>query len=160
VLKRFNKGSTTQTTIFSTDPVDSQTLYPRLSGGGAAQGSFTIPGTQAFGFRIDNEWSDDTKNPQEHTGGGWGHHVRFFPLRDTSGNLVPDTYIMVMDYNGVNYDYNDNMFLISNIRPETGGASTSSLASMVMPPSTTSTDAAAPADSLGAGDLLDSLSAV
>jgi hypothetical protein len=46
--------------------------------------------------------------------------VRFFPLKNADGQIVADTYLMVMDYNGVNYDYNDNMFLITNIRPETG----------------------------------------
>ena len=54
---------------------------------------------------------------QEHPGGGWGHHIRFYPLRDGNGNLVPNTYLLVIDYNGVNYDYNDNMYIISNIKP-------------------------------------------
>src|SRR5439155_6742886 len=120
VLKRFNKGSSTTSTIFTTLAADSQTLYPRLAdSSGPSFGSFTIAGSQAFGFRIDNECSDDTKNVQEHTGGGWGHHVRFYPLRNNAGAIVPDTYIMVMDYNGVNYDYNDNLFIITNMRPET-----------------------------------------
>src|SRR5205823_4950205 len=58
VLKRFNKGSSTQTTIFTTVASDAQTLYPRLDGssGAPAAGSFTIPAGTAFGFRIDNEW--------------------------------------------------------------------------------------------------------
>jgi hypothetical protein len=136
VLKRFNKGTSTTTNIFTTLAADSQTLYPRLSSGsGPSFGSFTISGTQAFGFRIDNEWSDDTKNPQEHPGGGWGHHVRFFPARNNVGALIPDTYFMVMDYNGVNYDYNDNLFMISNIRPETpGGAASVASAPAIMSP--------------------------
>jgi hypothetical protein len=44
--------------------------------------------------------------------------VRFFPLKDRSGVYVPNTYIMVMDYFGVNYDYNDNVYVVQNIRPE------------------------------------------
>lgn len=114
-------NSGTQPEIFTSSGVDAQTLFPRKTNGSAAAGSFT-PGSGAFGFRIDAEWSDDKKNPQEKSGGGYGHHVRFFPLRDASGRLVPDTYLMVMDYNGVNYDYNDNVYIISNIRPETGTA--------------------------------------
>jgi hypothetical protein len=29
---------------------------------------------------------------------------------------------MVMDFQGINYDYNDNTFIISNIRPENASA--------------------------------------
>ena len=50
--------------------------------------------------------------------GPCGHHVRFWPLVDGSGNIVPNTWLMSMDYAGVNYDYNDNTFLISNMRPD------------------------------------------
>lgn len=109
-------NSGTRHTLFTSAADDAQTLFPRQEGSSApAGGSFTA--NTPFGFRVDNEWSDDTKNVQEHPGGGWGHHVRFYPLRDTYGNLVPNTYLMVMDYNGINYDYNDNMYVISNIKP-------------------------------------------
>jgi len=43
-----------------------------------------------FGFKVDGEWSDDTKN---NTSGG-GHHIRFYPLRDSGGKIVPNTYLM------------------------------------------------------------------
>jgi hypothetical protein len=45
--------------------------------------------------------------------------MRFYPMRNIAGQIVPDTYIVVMDYNGVNYDYNDNMYVLQNVRPET-----------------------------------------
>ena len=69
--------------------------------------------TATFGFRIDNEWSDPTKNPQEQTGGGWGHHVRFFGVKDRDGRIAPNTYLMEMDSSGINYDYQDNVYLIT-----------------------------------------------
>ncbi len=117
VLSWFQKGQSTTKTIFTTDKSTAQTLYPKLSGSSnAAAAGTNITGT--FGFRVDNEWSDDKKNGQEHPGGGWGHHLRFFPLRDLSGLLVPDTYLLTMDYQGINYDFNDNTYIISNIRPE------------------------------------------
>jgi len=47
-----------------------------------------------------------------------GHSVRFYPARDREGEFIPNTWLMVMDYHGVNYDYNDNTYLITNIRPE------------------------------------------
>jgi hypothetical protein len=121
VLRHHNKGSTTTTTLFTSAGEDAQTLFPQNSAlTGPAQGTFT-PGSTPFGFRVDNEWSDPTRNVQEQPGGGYGHHLRFFPLRNTDGNLIPDTYLLIMDYEGINYDYNDNIYIISNVRPETPG---------------------------------------
>lgn len=31
--------------------------------------------------------------------------------------VIPNAYIMAMDYAGINYDYNDNVYLITNIKP-------------------------------------------
>ncbi len=108
-----SKGSNSTHTIFTTNADDGNTLLPHLSGSSAlAAGTFTASG--AFGFKVDGEWSDDTKN----TTSGGGHHMRFFPLRDTQGRIVPNTFIMTMDYSATpNYDFNDNVYLISNVRP-------------------------------------------
>ena len=56
-------------------------------------------------------------NKQEQAGGGYGHHIRFFPARDRSGNVIADTYLMGLDYQGINYDYQDVVYLISNVKP-------------------------------------------
>jgi hypothetical protein len=119
VLRWHNKGSNSATTIFTTAAVDAQSIHPRKEGTNvAAAGTFT-PGSGAFGFKIDNEWSDPTKNPPPaENPDDEGHHVRFFVAKDAKGAIIPDSYFMVMDYAGVNYDYNDNVYLISNIRPE------------------------------------------
>jgi hypothetical protein len=124
----FNKyfgGSATK--IFAHDPSWSQTIIPFIDGGGGpAMGTF-VPGDR-FGFRIDaQEWSDPTgndKTPDFGAGcpGPCGHHVRVWKLRDRSGAVVPNTYLMSMDYAGINYDYQDNIYLISNITPATNGA--------------------------------------
>ncbi|MEA2734072.1 MAG: hypothetical protein QOE14_523, partial [Humisphaera sp.] len=110
------------TQLFASAGVDAQSLFPRREGNLAAttEATFT-PGSTAVGFRIDgNEWSDPTKNTQEQPGGGYGHHLRFFKLKNAKGQFVPDTYLLVMDFQGINYDYNDNTYVISNIRPESG----------------------------------------
>ena len=39
-----------------------------------------------------------------------GHHMRIWPVRDRAGAIVPSTYLVAMDYSGINYDYNDNVF--------------------------------------------------
>ncbi len=80
-----------------------------------AAGSFSTSST--FGFRIDNEYSDDSKNTSNNSGGG--HHIRFYPVRDSSGKVVPNTYLMCLDYSNIpqNFDFQDNVYVVSNIRP-------------------------------------------
>src|SRR5207245_561197 len=96
-----------------------------------AQASFTPTSGNSFGFKVDSRYSDDTLNPLDfnpstgQTYANTGHAFRFYPLKDNSGNRIDNTYIMAMDYTGLsysNYDYQDNIYLLSNIRP----ASTSS----------------------------------
>jgi hypothetical protein len=121
----FNKGNTGSVfPIFTHAASDAQTVLPRLNGSttALAKGSFTPTGP-VFGLEVDGlEWSDDTLNnatPDINNGcpGPCGHHMRFWPVKDRSGVLVPNTWIMAMDYSGINYDYNDNVYLISNMRP-------------------------------------------
>ncbi len=62
------------------------------------------------------------------------HFVRFWPIRRADNTLVPNAYLVMMDYNPndpgggcAQYsgnslgkcDYNDNMYLMTNIRPST-----------------------------------------
>lgn len=116
------KDSSQTNTIFVHEDQDGQSLLPRLNNSDApAAGTFNSSGT--FGFKIDPEWSDPNRNNQQvdldnGSPGPAGHHVRFWPTRDTEGELIDDTYLMVMDYSGINYDYNDNVYLISNVTPE------------------------------------------
>jgi hypothetical protein len=77
---------------------------------------------RVFGFKVDNEWSDPSRNnkSKDDCSGGLntcGHHMRFWPARDLNGVLIPNTFIMGMDFAGINYDFNDNMYLITNITP-------------------------------------------
>jgi hypothetical protein len=47
--------------------------------------------------------------------------MRFWTVKDRTGAVVPNTYLMGMDYTGINYDYNDNVYLISNVQPASDG---------------------------------------
>jgi hypothetical protein len=124
VLRWNAKGSTAATQIFTSKGDNAQTVLPiaaNTSPPAFAAASFT-PSASAFGFKIDGEWSDDALNdqvPDTANGcpGPCGHHVRFWPVRDQSSRIVPDTWLMAMDYAGINYDYNDNVYLISNVSP-------------------------------------------
>src|SRR5207248_1102884 len=109
----FLKGASSATSLFTADGDEGQSFLPHVNvatvgvvGANYAMNSFTPSNT--FGFKIDGEWSDDTKNVQEQSGGGYGHHVRFYVVKDRDGKIVANTYLMAMDYSGINYDYQDN----------------------------------------------------
>ena len=131
-LRSFVKGSTSTSTVFVHDSDEGQSLLPHLSDGatgtvaaGWAGGNLSSHASLLFGLRVAGSWSDDALNQQELPGGGSGHKVRFYPLRDGQGRLVPDAWLMVHDYystdpNGVvnsNHDYQDNIYLVTNMRP-------------------------------------------
>ncbi len=118
------KGSTTTPTLFTHAGVEGQSILPHRNGSTTLPASGTFTPTAAFGLKIDGEWSDPTKNNQAADVangciGACGHHVRAWAVRDRTGAIVPNTWLVGMDYSGINYDYNDNLFLISNMKPET-----------------------------------------
>jgi hypothetical protein len=119
----YYRGQTALNPVFTHNAVDAQSFFPRLAdGSGISAGAFK-PTTQggdtnpAFGIRIQNENSDPTKNVQEQPGGGFGHHIRFWPVKDAQGKVIPNTYLMGMDYQSVNFDYQDNIYLLRNVTP-------------------------------------------
>ena len=76
-----------------------------------------------FGFAVDGEWGDYTKNNAAvDIGNGCvapcGQHVRLWPVKNRAGTLVPGSYLLSMDYAGINYDYQDNVYLVTNLRPD------------------------------------------
>ena len=111
------KGSSSSTKLFETATDDGQTLLPyAINTTTPAAASFSSTGI--FGFECDSIYTDDAKNSGSP---GAGHHFRFFPVYNAAGALVPNTYIMAMDYTATpeNFDFQDNIWLISNIRPAT-----------------------------------------
>lgn len=118
-------------TLFTQVSQQNQTLLPVTTGGTTPIASFDaadIPnawdGEDVFGFRVQEESSDPTLNdPGPGTApdpdAQRGHLVRFFQALDAEGVPIPDTYLVIQDYNsrGINYDYNDNMLLVSGITP-------------------------------------------
>ena len=126
-IKWYSKGSTTLTGVFTHIAKDAQSLLPRRSStsGLPAEGSFNPTG--AFGFKVGGkDWTDTLKNPGRVIG------VRVWRVYDPNGYIVPNAYIIANDYLGTdvtNYDYNDNMYYVSNIKPEIGATYSSALAS-------------------------------
>jgi hypothetical protein len=110
-------NSGTVNKLYNTAYDDGQTLFPyAYNTSTPAAASFNSTGT--FGFKVDGEFSDDNLNTLK-TGGG--HHFRFYPLRDSTGKLVPNAYLMTMDYSNSpqNFDFQDNAYIVTNIKPAT-----------------------------------------
>ncbi|MBE9638466.1 carbohydrate-binding protein [Salipiger mangrovisoli] len=78
-------------------------LDARYPGGG-----YTVSGGQVFDAE-GNEVSD-------------GYTVRVFQAVDEDGIAIENVFLGVMDYTGINYDYNDNMFIIEGVAPVYYGA--------------------------------------
>ena len=115
-----NSGNTNW--LFQDQPGESQSFLPTLNGSTTtpAAGSFSPSGT--FGWNLDGEFSQDSLNTADLSFGRSGHSVRFYPARSSSGNLIPNTWLVVMDYENSqfdNSDFQDNVYLVSNMRPAT-----------------------------------------
>ena len=127
----FAQGSGTNNMVFKHLANNSQAILPSLfnANGTPAAGSFSPGGT--FGWNLDGESSVDSQNTIDiNTFGKSGHADRFYPARDGQGNLIPNTWIVAMDYqNGTfdNFDYQDNVYLVSNMHPATQAAAVSNL---------------------------------
>ncbi|MDX6681898.1 MAG: large repetitive protein, partial [Solirubrobacteraceae bacterium] len=119
------RGSSSLTSIFTHAGAEGQSFLPHLNANPAfAAGSFSPAGS--FGLKIDTEWSDEARNATDaDVSHGCvapcGHHMRFWPARDRAGARIADSWIVSMDYSGINYDYNDNVYLISNMKPDWTG---------------------------------------
>ncbi|WP_157956788.1 carbohydrate-binding protein, partial [Salinicola halimionae] len=119
------------TTLTSIDSVDSQTLLPHSAEGDYATASFNrsaIPdawlGDGIFGMSVGNVSTDPSLNV---SGAGTpaadavdierGYMVRVFQALDADGKAIANTYMVAMDHIGINYDYNDNVYLVEGIQP-------------------------------------------
>ena len=105
-----------------------QSILPLIEGEtGLARGTFD-PGSAAFGVSVDQAWhSDPQRNRDLDLNDGVDrtndHAFRFFAVRDADGNVVPDAYVAAEDNGGSsysNYDYQDNVYLLRNVRPVSG----------------------------------------
>ncbi len=101
--------------------------------GGFSTAAFTrsdIPsgwaGTGIFGIEVANLSTDPRLNPSgpvKVAGAQQGHTVKVFQAVDGDGNPIADTYLVAMDYTGINYDYNDNLYVMQGVTPVGFGGS-------------------------------------
>ncbi|WP_242916999.1 kelch repeat-containing protein [Pontibacter liquoris] len=119
----YPKGGT-PVSLFTHSNLDGQSILPRNQSNLSklAQGTFSPNG--AFGFRVGTAYSDRTRNSKGKIG------MRIWKAIDAAGNLIPNAYIVGGDYLGndyTNYDYQDNVYFVRNVRPENGTANVSEL---------------------------------
>ncbi|TWR28857.1 T9SS type A sorting domain-containing protein [Mucilaginibacter pallidiroseus] len=123
-IRYFNKGSSSSSNIFTHNPLDGQSILPRLIGSSVnlARGEFNP--TNTFGFRVGSSSSDRKQNFNGLIG------IRVLKALDDKGNVIPNAYFLNGDYLGTsytNYDYQDNIYYVENIRPDSGSVHYSSL---------------------------------
>jgi hypothetical protein len=119
----FPQGSTASSshTILSDPTREGQMFFPGATNGSTPGKASFSPGG-VFGWNVDGESSVDSQNTVDiNQFSRSGHAVRFFPLRDSGGNLVANTYIMALDYENSTFDNNDfqdAVFIVQNIKPQ------------------------------------------
>ncbi|MFB9993280.1 NPCBM/NEW2 domain-containing protein [Deinococcus oregonensis] len=109
------QGSTTLNTVGTVATGQEQTLNPALTSG--TQASFD-PGDVAFGlFAARTSYAPQTTYSQDNLNTAQVKHaVRVYPLKDRAGQLVANSYLVAMEP-AVNGDYQDYVFVISNVKP-------------------------------------------
>ena len=114
---------------------DIQRVLPRQFENPANPAAATFdPGSTVFGFHIELEFSDESLlgpldiEPGCQPVSACGHRMRFWPVKDSSGALVQNAWIVTVDMHRpatpgrpqdffANYDYNDETYLIRNMMP-------------------------------------------
>jgi hypothetical protein len=147
----YYKGKSSSITKIVTHNIDEgQALLQHISGSSSkpALANFRQKDTSTpFGFVVDkNHFTDDSlnaldfdpKDPNKTGIPGTGHSFRIFPLKDANGKVVKNTYIFAMDYTSnefANWDYQDNIYIINNLKPAGVGTSALKLATTAAPKS-------------------------
>ena len=126
-----NKSDAAQVMFWNHRGDQNQSLLPLLDASGAfASRVFDrsiIPahwaGDGVFGFEVADFSTDPKLNPggEKKPGAQRGHLTRLFRALDATGRVIPDVYLGIQDYSGINYDYNDNMFIIEGVEPAGDG---------------------------------------
>lgn len=102
--------------IIKGDSPNAQTLFPQLKSGGITFNPDALPfGLYFFSKSFDRfTFTEDQFN--EPTESGSKHRVRIYPLKDRVGNPLENEYLICFE-DASNGDYQDYMFVLSNVRP-------------------------------------------
>jgi hypothetical protein len=124
----FAPGSTAAQPWSSSAANQDQTLLPHAGSTGNAPSTGDIEPAGAFGFTVDKQSSDPARNSAKadlaHGCGApqCGQHVRAFQLHAADGSVLKGTYLIMEDdaTSKVTWDYNDHLYLVSNVQPAAG----------------------------------------
>ena len=126
-IKTFLKSNPiSQSTLFTHDGLMGQSILPTLNGSRPRSRRPTCRRRVAnTRVRLQDLQHVDGRRA-EHAGRsrspGLGHYIRIYPAKDADGTVIPNPFLLCMDYYGINYDYQDNIYLVTNMRPANPGA--------------------------------------
>ncbi|MBL4678619.1 MAG: T9SS type A sorting domain-containing protein [Mucilaginibacter sp.] len=126
-IRYYKKGSTSSSNIVTHNNLDGQSVLPRITGSSTNLAQATFDPTGVFGFKVGSSNSDRTQNFNGLIG------IRFLKAFDGAGNIIPNAYFLDCDYLGTsftNYDYQDNIYYVENIKPDSGTVYNSILGSV------------------------------
>ncbi|MEO3386341.1 CBM35 domain-containing protein [Mesorhizobium sp. CAU 1741] len=123
-----NQGLGQNINFWNHEGTDNQQLLPNGANGTSfATRTFTNAditdswlGNEIFGISVAGQSTDPRLNPRGDVvvaGAQQGHTVKIFQALDGDGNVIPNVFLGIMDYTGINYDYNDNLFVIEGVAP-------------------------------------------
>lgn len=115
--------------IMQQSVTDYQTVLPGGNAGPSTENVFN-PGTgTVFGFNINNGentdptlvsasgLANDVRHGCDPVATQCGHHTRMYPVKNAAGVVIPNLWLLAVDSNGTNLDFQDVIYLISNITP-------------------------------------------
>ena len=109
-----NPDDGVDTTVFA----QNQKVFPQITAGGTT----TFNPTAAFGLDANFiTYSDDQFNLADDGSGYRFHNVRVWPAKGPNGVQIPNTWLVGVDVNrsaDKNFDYQDQLMLLSNAQPE------------------------------------------
>lgn len=162
-----NPGSTgTSLQLWNHTSADNQRILPMIVGNANVYSTKTftradIPdswaGDDVFGITMAGLSTDPRLNPRGGVvvpGTQQGHTVKMFQAYDEDGNILQNVYLGIMDYTGINYDFNDNLFIFEGIKPVGVGPTAPLAHTFPAPEGSPSSDLFALASALGESDLL------
>jgi hypothetical protein len=101
--------------LMTSAPSQGQTLFPTTASGALMDASFTPGG--AFGFRDNNLYSNDAINTANGDTIDDGHRFRFYPLIDSNGNAVANSWVVAVHEGTALSDYQDAVYVVTNMQP-------------------------------------------
>jgi hypothetical protein len=99
-----------KTGTLSNSSQEQKTLYPTLSSGNT---TFRPDTNTSFGIFVSAQAGILHTEPSMNTA---RKMLRVYPARDSRGYTIPDTYLLCFEENAEDSDYQDYVFLLSNVR--------------------------------------------